>query len=80
MVHGVEFPGEALGAERVGDLGCPVVVRVVIRVQTIVQRQPVQLRTKPVLEWLKIPLSLPPFCSSVLEPNLKKTQQDDEET
>ncbi len=71
MVHGVELPWKSLGAQRVGDLGRPVVVRVVIGVETVVDGQSVQLVSEPILERLEVAFPLPPLRAPIFEPNLR---------
>lgn len=72
-IHGVE-EGEALGGEGGGGeaLGCPVVVRVPGVHVIVGLHQAIELRPEAVLAQLGllVPLSLPPFGSAVLEPNL----------
>ena len=83
IVHkrGVEAPGKALGEGGAGHLGRPVVVGgVAVAGQGVLGEwlhQPVELcrpetslaEVRACIEQVALPLS--PFCSAVLEPNLK---------
>ena len=83
IVHkrGVEAPGKALGEGGAGHLGCPVVIGgVAVASQGVLGEglhQSVELRPKTSLAEVgacieQMALSLSPFCSPVLEPNLKE--------
>ena len=78
--RGVEPPGKALGEGGAGHLGRPVVIGgVAVASQGVLGErlhQPVELGPKTSLAEVRaciqqVALSLSPFCSTVLEPNLK---------
>ena len=71
VVHGVEFPGEALGGEGRGYLGGPVGVGGVALVEALIERLHQPRRTEPVLKRFEVPLPLPPLSAPVLKPNLE---------
>ena len=79
---GVEAPGEPLGEGGGGHLGRPVVVGgVAVASKTVLRErlhQSVELRSEPSLAKVRAGINqmsfpLPPFCPSVLEPNLKES-------
>ena len=82
---GVEAPGEALGEGGGGHLGRPVVVaRVAVASKTLLReglhQAAVKLRPKAFPEvriGQQMPLPLPPFRPTILEPHLEKMEKSD---